>query len=243
MSLLATTDMDLKAIRPPYHRLIQPDLSRRPVPGEVLVARVESHEFDDELRHSLGALRSARPWAHILVQLRRPWSDTLAPLLAPAIGACAITDLPELGRDALVRLLSPRNTSTAIHAWITERSPGLAPDLADFVRQIVAKDAACSEAVRASDRLRKKFRDSGIPSPDAIWRLHRTMPPLLALQRDLSRSQLRTAIEGGFADHSALNRASVRLFGRTPGSLRSTAGWRWMLWLWWTRAVPGIAKD
>ena len=58
------------------------------------------------------------------------------------------------------------------------------------------------------------------------------------IQREPEGPLLGIAYEAGYADHRAMSRALLRAFGVTPGAIRGTVGWEWLMW----RFVTGLGE-
>lgn len=159
-----------------------------------------------------------------LVASSEPPYDTLRPIL---------TQPESLGDDLLewlgLRGTTPSPVSAALLHHILSRGP-------EFPRLV-----ECLGTIGESERTaRHRFHREGLAPPSAWHQMARALHSALKIQAEPDTPFPQLAFALGYGDPSGLSRQLTRVFALTPGAVRGTLGWEWLLhrWLGRTRSRP-----
>ena len=248
---LACSPLPLYLLPPPYTRfeLVGSIAALRPeetTPGTLLALGVSRPEEDWPILQDLVPRLSARyPALPIVLRVQHPPCpgslDFARRMGTLRIRAVLSEDdpVPEILRDAMT---SPPDLGDDVVDWLSIRGLRLTPHVAGVLREIFRRaaqrtdlDGLLRSIGAPPSTVRKWFRMNGLPSPGQWHDVARALWAALRLQREPGTPLLATALALGYADHSALSRRMVQLFGLRPGVIRELLGWELLLDRWLTR--------
>lgn len=185
----------------------------------------------------IDALRGAFPWMSLAV---------VGPAGAPsAVLAGLLTRVSRRGGVAIpAEQSTPSEIARAVlDAFVPE------PDLAGWLRAVGRYLGRRPPAEAVEDFMRGYLYD-----PEAGWErggfaplarrmrtwalAGRALAAAQRIQREPTAPLLAVAHRTGYADHRAMSRALLRAFGVTPGAIRGSVGWEWLMW----RFVTGLGE-
>jgi AraC-like DNA-binding protein len=172
-------------------------------------------------------LRRALPWTSIAVRMRAK--------IPPTTFSSLVTRLSRRGATPLHESVnSPGAVADAIrHAFVPEA------DVTHWMAVVLPKWPALHQ-IEARRLLLLGYHRADGPPPDiaarlprreALWiRVGRALRAATVLQRRSEEPNLRLALEAGYSDDRAMDRALRRVFGVRIAQVRNTVGWEWLLW-------------
>lgn len=244
----------LGRIAPPYREVervpgLESLVSQRLALGTLLVLDVTCSRDDwHALPAAVSTLRWRIPSAPVILRVA-----TLSPEAvrlgqrATRLRVRALIAVDEPPNDILRPLLTqPDDLGDDVLEWLVLRGAALSPLCAALLHHLLSRGAEfvrladCLDAVSESERTaRHRFRHEGLAPPSAWHQMARALYSALRIQAEPEMPFLRLALELGYGDHSGLSRQLTRVFGFTPGAIRGTLGWEWLLHRWLARAGTG----
>jgi AraC-like DNA-binding protein len=235
---------------PPY-RGVEPFAGAAPgarlVPGTLLVLDLDSPAPDwPALTRTVLDVRTRHPAAPVILRVSQltPAAVRLAQRAA-RMGVRGVVGADEPLYDALRPLLTaPDDLGSDVVEWMRLRGMVLPPAVGELLRQIVGLAWEYPHLTDLLDTLaesertaRHRFGRAGLRPPRAWHRAARALYWALRIQAEPETPLLPLALAAGYSDHSGLCRQLVRTFGYTPGFVRGTLGWEWLLARWMAHAA------
>ena len=172
-------------------------------------------------------LRQALPWTSIAVRMPAKIPPATFSSLVTRLSRRGATPLPASVHSAGVVADSVR------HAFVPE---------ADVTRwmEVVLPRWPARHQIEARRLLLMGYHRadgpppnvaSGLPRREALWiRVGRALRAAIVVQMRTKEPNLRLALEAGYSDDRAMDRALRRVFGVRTAQVRTTVGWEWLLW-------------
>lgn len=241
----------LFSVRPPYTELERVRslalLRRATLPaGAILALEVRGRPWEaGQLAQRIPELRRRFPAVPVVLYFRAPLGAEALRLArrAGALHARAVLMEGEPIVTALRRgLTRPLDLSRDVKEWLLVRGSAPPPRAMRLLGEIFER-APRSRRIRPllqtmgcpPRTAHAWFAGHGLPSPGRWLGVAHGVHAVLRLQAEPDTSLFRVAIGCGYADHSALSRQVLRLFGERPHAVRQRLGWEWLLDRWLTR--------
>lgn len=120
-----------------------------------------------------------------------------------------------------------------VQAWLIRLRPMLSPKVLRIVRRALGEGMDDPDGLLApcftNRHQRKLLRSAQLPSPGALRRIGRVLPPILRLQRSSGRSAPAIARRSGFESERGLRRAIERACGCEAQQAEGMWGWEGIL--------------
>jgi AraC-like DNA-binding protein len=167
---------------------------------------------------------------------------------AARLGVRGVVAADEPLYDALLPLLTaPDNLSGDVLEWLRLRGMRLSPAVSELLCHIVGLAWRYPHLTDLLDTLgegertaRYRFLRACLQPPRAWHRAARALHWAMRIQAEPHTPLLQLALDAGYSDHSGLCRQLVRTFGYTPGFVRGTLGWEWLLNRWMVHAARRV---
>ena len=225
----------LKAI--PSAQVINSTLSKQlePCPGLILV---QQPVVVDEERQcaDVDQLRGCFPWLTLAVLAPEAHSRARLGALTTRLsrrGAVVVFPGENPAGSVTCAVRDTAEPQLQLRGWLRATLRGWSPH---------QKDDAVTRFNRGFNYdPERERRGQNLPRRQHSWTLAgRAMRAAVSLQRtDIMHSSLsRTALDAGYADARAMDRALLRSFGVPARQIRGTVGWEWLLW----RFICGLGR-
>jgi AraC-like DNA-binding protein len=242
-------------LSPPYRaaernpRLDGVTAAHMPV-GTILGLEVTSTAASvDLLLEAIGSLRRRFPANPVILWVNPGEGDVAA--LASAVAslpARAVLIGRELKAETLRRSMTrPIEIARDLVEWLPFAGIRVTPVVGDLLTQIFRHARAYSdvstllqEVGTAASTARFRCRKKRIPAPGRWFHAARALHCALRLQAQPLRPLLPIALELGYADHSSLSHQLQRTFSVSPGQVRRTLGWEWLMLRWLALEAPHL---
>jgi len=247
-----TVPLPLRVLEPPYRRLPPPvaddealgmSLPDAPI---LLVDAGDPLENLRELRRWISLLRLRQPGASVVLRVhdRTPSEEVVsAAFQAGQLGIDGVVAGEEWDPRSLRRQLTrPARLEASVIHWLERRRNAPLPGkVRSPLRALLAgEEGEASGRSKASKSgvsraIRRRFRNAPLAPPFRFGQLGTSLRAALRIQREPDTSIEEVAYGTGIKATSTLYRRMDTLFGLTPGGLRGTLGWQWLLERWWRR--------
>jgi AraC-like DNA-binding protein len=257
MRRLATEPhLPLGRIIPPY-REVEPvrNLSalaaRRTTPGTLLVLDVTCLDEDWLiLLDAVSLLRERFPAAPVILRVSEVTTDAVR--LAQRASRLRVRALigggEQLYETLRPILTRPDDLGDDVVEWLSASGFTPSPAVSSLVRHILGRSPGFPQlgdlldTIPESERTaRHRFQRERLAPPSAWHQAARALHTALKIQADPDTPLLQMALDLGYSDHSGFSRQLSRTFGFTPGAIRGTLGWEWLLHRWLLRTNPAMA--
>jgi AraC-like DNA-binding protein len=203
----------------------------------------------DLLLESITTLRRRFPANPVILWVNPPEGDVAAVASAVApLPARAVLIGRELKAETLRRTLTrPIEIARDVVEWLPLAGIRVTPVVGDLLTQIFRHARAHSDVSSllqgvgtAASTARFRCRKKRIPAPGRWFHAARALHCALRLQAEPLRPLLPIALELGYADHSSLSHQLQRTFSVSPGQVRKTLGWEWLMLRWLALEAPHL---
>lgn len=243
----------MRVLHPPYSSFGRPlDLKGDTTlePGAIIVLDLSPADSEAVLLHWVPRLRFAYPTGPVVLRLCRAQERVIARVAyaAAQVHARAVVLEHEPLLETLRTLLSrPLDLSEDVSEWLDLRGVSMPPRLTRVIREAIRQpDSALHVMLRdlgeGERGTRNRFRELGLPAPSRWMTMARALRVALHLQANPGDPLMSISFELGYADHSALSRHLRKVFGLTPGAIRATLGWEWLLDRWLQREQVPLGR-
>ncbi len=217
------------------------------MPGTLLALDVGGRGDDwGILPEAVSTLRERFPTAPIVLRVTEVTSDTMR--LAQHAARLRVRALVGAGEplfDTLRPVLTrPHDIGEDVLDWLSLHGATPSPAVVRLLREILHRGSSFSRLSDLLDTLsesertaRHRFRQDRLAPPSAWHQVARALQSALRIQAEPRTPLLQIAVEHGYSDQSGLSRRLARTFGFTPGAIRGTLGWEWLLHRWVVRSA------